>query len=213
MLDNDELKQVTIENGLEFLRQISAPVDINNDEELSDNIKVLETYCKKADVLAMAAVQLWIPKRIIYLKNTNLEIINKMQNDTATEEEKSFDEGRVLINPVVIKREGLTDYWEACDSCLDNFGKVYRPFKITLEYYDPSGEKHLEEFVKFEATVLSHELDHLDGVLHMDVAVELYVKNVDERKAWRKMEGNGYNVHSETGDYEKLKEEIIKKRH
>ena len=180
---------------------------------MSDNIKVLETYCKKADVLAMAAVQLWIPKRIIYLKNTNLEIINKMQNDTATEEEKSFDEGRVLINPVVIKREGLTDYWEACDSCLDNFGKVYRPFKITLEYYDPTGEKHLEEFVKFEATVLSHELDHLDGVLHMDVAVELYVKNVDERKAWRKMEGNGYNVHSETGDYEKLKEEIIKKRH
>lgn len=34
----------------------------------------------------MAAVQLGIPKRLVYLKNTNLDIVNKIQNDTLTEE-------------------------------------------------------------------------------------------------------------------------------
>ena len=40
-------------------------------------ISILDKYCKEEEVLAMAAVQLGIPKRIIYLKNTNLNIVNK----------------------------------------------------------------------------------------------------------------------------------------
>ena len=105
-----------------------------------------------------------------------------------------------MINPVIISREGLTDYWESCASCLDNFGHVRRPYKITLEYFDINGEKHIDTFEGFEATVLSHEYDHLDGILHMDIADEVLVMKAEDRKKFR-LE-HGYNIVSKTGDYE-----------
>ena len=48
-------------------------------------------------------------------------------------------------------------------------------------------------------------MDHLDGILHIDVAEELYQFTVEERKAWRQT--HGYNIYYENGDYEKLKEQ------
>lgn len=197
------VKSITILDNEEFLRQVSKDVDIDNDSDLINDIKVLEKYCKENDVLAMAAVQLGIPKRLIYLKNTNLELVNKFQTDSLEDEEKEYNEARVLINPVIRKREGLTEYWEACASCLDSCGRVLRPYKIDLEYYDIDGVKHNEEFEGFESTVLSHEYDHLDGILHMDVALEVLYFTKEERKAWRAE--HGYKVYAEEGDYELLK--------
>ena len=201
----EKLKSITIADNEKYLRQISAPVDIKNDLELKNNISVLEQFCKENEVMAMAAVQLGIPKRLVYLKNTNLDIINKMQSNSTTDAEENYNEARVLINPVIIKREGLTDYWEACASCLNNCGRVLRPYIIDVEYYDISGNKHKDTFKGFESTVLSHEMDHLDGILHIDVAEELYQFTVEERKAWRQT--HGYNIYYENGDYEKLKEQ------
>lgn len=196
------VKAITIEDDEQFLRQISKPVDIN-DKELIHDIEILDEYCKENDVLAMAAVQLGIPKRIIYLKNTNLELIQKEQNGKRTEEEKQYNEQRVLINPVIIKKEGLTDYWEACRSCLNNMGHVQRPYKIIIEYQDIFGKIKQEIFEGFESTVLSHEMDHLDGILHMDIADEVLVMEKEERKIFRQT--HGYNITSKTGDFEKLK--------
>ena len=134
------MKLITIKDNLEFLRQISSEVDIINDKDLLSDISVLDTFCKEHSVMAMAAVQLGIPKRIVYLKNTNLEIIHKMQSNSISSEEEQYNEAKVLINPVIISREGLTEYWEACASCLENCGKVLRPYKIDLEYYDVVNE-------------------------------------------------------------------------
>ena len=196
------MKAITINDNEEFLRQISKDVDLN-DENLLNDIKVVEEYCKENRVMAMAAVQLGIPKRLIYLKNTNLDIINKMQEDIATEDDEKYNEARVLINPVIKTREGLTEYWEACASCLDNTGLVERPYKILVEYIDLNGEKHEDIFEGFESTVLSHEFDHLDGILHIDIAKKVLVLNVEERKKLRQKEG--YKVLTKTGDYNKLK--------
>ena len=157
-------------------------------------------YCKENEVMAMAAVQLGIPKRLVYLKNTNLEIINKLQTDESTEEENNYNEARVLINPVIIKREGLTKYWEACASCLDNVGLVKRPYRIFVEYYDINGNKQSEIFEGFESTVLSHEMDHLDGILHMDIAEEVLVMTQEERKKLRQKQG--YSIINKQGDFE-----------
>lgn len=195
------IKAITIEDDEKYLRQISKPVDLN-DKELEHDIQILDEYCKETDILAMAAVQLGIPKRIIYLKNTNLELVNKSQFGKETEEDKKHNERRILINPVIIKREGLTDYWEACASCLDNMGHVKRPYKITIEYRDIKGETKQEIFEGFESTVLSHEMDHLDGILHMDIADEVLVMEKEKRKIFRQT--HPYNIVSKTGVFEEL---------
>lgn len=195
------VKAITIEDNEEYLRQTSKEVDLN-DENLQNDIEILETFCKENEVMAMAAIQLGIPKRLIYLKNTNLEIINKQNNHIATEEEEKYNEARILINPVILNREGLTEYWEACASCLDNMGKVKRPYKISVKYYDIEGNVHQDVFEGFESTVLSHEMDHLDGILHIDIAEELILMPKEERAIFRN--DHDYEILSKTGNFEDL---------
>lgn len=192
---------VTIVENEPYLRQVSVPVQLD-DPELKEDLRKLEDFCKQNEVLAMASVQLMIPKRLIYLKNTRLDIIRKIQADEDSEMEHNYNEGRVLINPIIISREGLTEYWEACASCGDNMGHVYRPYKIVVEYFDCAGKKQVETFEGFESTVLSHEYDHLDGILHIDIADQIFVKPAQERKSWRQT--HDYNVIFKEGDYETL---------
>jgi len=46
------MKAITILDNEEFLRQISTPVDIKNDKNLVNDIKILEEYCQNESVLA-----------------------------------------------------------------------------------------------------------------------------------------------------------------
>ena len=198
----EKLKTITIADNEEFLRQVSKPV-IFPDNNLKSDIKVLEQYFNQSDItLALAAVQLGIPKRLIYLKNTDLELINRKNNDQETDEDRLHNEQRILINPIIVSREGLTDYWEACASCLENLGHVKRPYKIIIKYQDINGNFHSEVFEGFESTVLSHEMDHLDGILHMDIADEVLVMTREERKEFRKT--HGYNIIYKNGNFEDL---------
>ena len=202
----DKLESITIEKNEKYIRQISKKVNIN-DPELHNNIVVLQDYCMQNEVMAMAAVQLGIPKRIVYVKNTNLEILNKRLTDEGKEETKDYNEAKVLINPEIVSKEGITTFWEACASCSwyeDGvkkwyIGKVKRPYKIKVKYVDLNGKNHEDEFEGFESTVLCHEIDHLDGILHIDIADEVIVGTKEERVELRKKEG--YTVISKTGDY------------
>lgn len=203
----EKLQSITIENNEEYLRQISKKVNVH-DPELHNNIVVLQNYCIQNDVMAMAAIQLGIPKRILYIKNTNLDILNKRLTDEGKEETKDYNEAKVLINPEILLKEGITTFWEACASCAWYEGetkkwyngKVRRPYKIKVKYFDLEGIEHKEYFEGFEATVLCHEIDHLNGILHMDIADKIVVGTKEERIELRKKEG--YTIISKTGDYE-----------
>ena len=142
--------------------------------------------------MALASIQLGISLRVIYLKKTNLERL-----------EENYNEERILINPKIIKEEGLTRYWEACASCINYTGLVERPYKIEVEYFDIEGKKHKETLEGFESTVLSHEMDHLDGILHLDIALKIKNLTKEERKELRKKEP--YQIIRKKGPYTVIK--------
>lgn len=206
----EKLQPITIENNEQYLRQTSKKVNIT-DPELHNNIVVLQNYCMQNDVMAMAAIQLGIPKKIVYVKNTNLDILNKRLTTEGKEETKDYNEAKILINPEIITREGVTTFWEACASCswYENgikkwyAGKVKRPYKIKVKYLDLDGAQHEEDFEGFESTVLCHEIDHLDGILHIDIADKILKSTKEERIKLRK--NDGYRIISKIGDYEQLK--------
>lgn len=79
-------------------------------------------------------------------------------------------------------------------------GLVNRPYKMNIKYYDANGIERNETFEGFEATVLSHELDHLDGILHMDIAEEVLNMPQNERKLYR--EQHPYEIISKTCEYD-----------
>ena len=184
-----EIKRKTIENDLEYLRQISKEVSLD-DPSYKEDIKLLKEFCNETECFALAAVQIGIPKRIVFLKNTTLDV---------PIDDINYNEAKVLINPVIVKRRGLTKYWEACLSCLDNMGLVERPYELIVKYYDEDGNIHEDKFEGFPSTVLSHELDHLDGILHMDIADEVLVMPKEERKVYR--EKHPYEIISKTCKY------------
>jgi len=97
----EKLKVITINDNETYLRQKSKEVDFN-DSELCNNIEILGKYCMENDVLAMAAIQLGIPKRIIYVKNTDLEIVNKRTTEEGRAEIQDYNEEKVLINPIIV---------------------------------------------------------------------------------------------------------------
>ena len=196
---------LNIQNSEKCLRQKSTKIKLD-DEYLTSYIAILENYCQNDEILAISAIQLGIPKRIIYLKNTNLELIARYQNKTSN----NYNELRIILNPQITKQTGLAEYWEACASCLDNLGHVYRPYEIEMEYYDINKKKHKQIFKGFEATILSHEYDHLDGILFIDKADIIKHKNAQERKEFRKT--HNYNIIFKTGDYLSLMNKIKNKK-
>jgi peptide deformylase len=75
----------------------------------------------------------------------------------------------VFINP---KIEYLTDekqgFWEGCLSVPGLRGFVERPRRIKVSYMDLEGQQQEIKAEGFLATVLQHELDHLEGILYVD---------------------------------------------
>lgn len=74
----------------------------------------------------------------------------------------------VMINPEIVKWEGLTQFREGCMSVPDYTGNVARAEKIVVQFIDEAGEQKVFETSGFEAILIQHEIDHLDGVLFID---------------------------------------------
>jgi len=54
---------------------------------------------------------------------------------------------------------------EGCLSLKDVWGVVKRPFGVEVTYQDETGAKHHKKFDGFLATIIQHEVDHLNGIL------------------------------------------------
>ena len=188
-MNNFELEIKTIKNDLNYLRQISKKVNFNKDD-WKIAIEKLKLFGRMNDnVVAISSIQLGIPLRIIYIKNTKID----------TFEDLIYNNDKILINPVIINREGLARYWETCVSCLNYTGLVERPYKIEIEYYDQTQVKYNEIFVGYESTILSHEIDHLNGILHIDKSLEILKLNKEQRKEFR--EKHPYEIIRKNGKF------------
>lgn len=76
---------------------------------------------------------------------------------------------RVFINPKIISYSEET--WACKEGCLSIPGlreMVSRPLKVTIQATHLDGQLFEEEFVGFDAHVIMHENDHLNGVLYID---------------------------------------------
>ena len=74
----------------------------------------------------------------------------------------------VLLNPVVVARDGSGVSREGCMSLPDFTGNVRRASAITVRGTTPEGTEQEITADAFEARALQHEIDHLDGLLFLD---------------------------------------------
>jgi len=78
----------------------------------------------------------------------------------------------VFINPIVLETEELekknkkrVKKLEGCLSLPDIWGEVLRSSSVKISYFDKNGKLTIKKFSGFMATIVQHEIDHLNGVL------------------------------------------------
>lgn len=137
------------EDGDEILRKKSRKVEV-----IDEKIKVLvedmiETMYKYNGV-GLAAPQVGILKRVV--------VIDLYDNNGPL----------VLINPEILKEKGEQEVEEGCLSFPNQFAKIIRPAEVTVKYQDLDGKEVKLKAKELLAQAISHEVDHLDGILFVD---------------------------------------------
>ena len=75
---------------------------------------------------------------------------------------------KVLVNPEIVRREGLETDVEGCLSLPGITDKVDRPTTVTVRAQDLAGKPFELEAADYMARAICHEVDHLDGILFTD---------------------------------------------
>ena len=78
---------------------------------------------------------------------------------------------KILVNPVIVYKEGEMESYEGCLSFPEVFFNVTRAKKIVFKFQDINGKEHRAETEdNLLCRVIQHEIDHLDGRLFVDIA-------------------------------------------
>ncbi|MDO5048219.1 MAG: peptide deformylase [Anaerococcus sp.] len=127
--------------------------------EVTDRIKVLlddmADTMYHADGVGLAAPQVGILKRVI--------VVDPHDDTTGLVK---------LINPEIIEADGEQIGVEGCLSIPNFNATVKRPEHVKVKYMDEEGKEKIWDAHGFPAVILSHEIDHLNGILFRDKSIE-----------------------------------------
>ena len=98
----------------------------------------------------------------------------------------NIDRPFALINPKITKRSRtMMTLWDDCFSFPDILARVKRNVKVTVSYQDEHGKPKILEAEDGLSELLQHEIDHLDGILAIDRAID--TKHIILRSEYNKM--------------------------
>lgn len=153
------LEILTYPNPL--LKQVSSPVSVDDDllkKLIPDLIETLDYY---PGCVGLAAPQTGNMVRVVIM-------------DASRNRKPVPNQGRlILINPLFEVKEGDVIAREGCLSLPDFTANIKRASFIRCSATAPDGSPIVFECRDFEARVLQHEYDHLDGLLFLDRVASL----------------------------------------
>ncbi|MGK7906250.1 MAG: peptide deformylase [Synechococcus sp.] len=136
-----------------ILRQPAEPVT-DFGPELQQHIdNIVETLCFNQGAVGLAATQVGIALRIFAMD------LYPMQPESDL---------KILVNPVILRSSRWKLSREGCLSFPQYLATVKRAKRLLVGGCDRYGDPFEWEVEGFEAVVVQHELDHLDGVLMID---------------------------------------------
>ncbi len=137
-----------------ILRQKSLPVETVGPDVRDFMNDMLETMYG-APGIGLAAPQVGVLRRMV--------VIDIVRGE---EEPKR---PLMLINPEIVSMGDVPRlHEEGCLSIPEIYAEVERPALVRVRYVDVEGRQREEDFEDLLATVVQHEIDHLNGVLFID---------------------------------------------
>lgn len=79
------------------------------------------------------------------------------------------------------RKRGKKSSLEGCLSIPRIWAPVQRAHKVRLEYQDIKGKKRKKWFTGFKAAIMQHEIDHLNGILFTQRALEQKTEMLEEK--------------------------------
>lgn len=144
--------------GDPVLRKKTVPIEVI-DEEIHQLVQDMAETMEGNDGCGLAAPQV----------HRSISLFITCIPRYVDEETVLPGELRVFINPKIVSySEETYSCKEGCLSIPGMRASVTRPLKVTVEATNLKGERFVEEFVEFDAHVICHENDHLNGVLYVD---------------------------------------------
>ncbi len=131
--------------------------------------------------VGLAAPQIGKLLRIIIVDNSGGKSRRKKNSE--------YFARHILINPRITQTSKKIEAdWEGCLS-IDNgdlLGMVPRYTQVTVTALDEKGKEITIQATEFQARVLQHEIDHLDGILFFDRMRKQDMKTLTTRYYWDK---------------------------
>ena len=169
-----------LENNDDKLKlKCSEVTDFDNAQYYQSLIDEMARICIEEYAYGCAAPQFGVLKRFILVM-----IVNEMQASSKEELDSQQIKYSTIayFNPKLIKMEGRQVFYEACMSTGDTIGRVERPYYIEFGAQDINGNWLHKSAEGFEAILLCHEFDHLDGIEFTDKATDIhYNATLEER--------------------------------
>ena len=137
------------------LRLVSKPIE-RIDDPLARLIDDMIETMHDAPGIGLAAIQVAEPLRLLVV-----DIAQKDKNEPPAPQ--------VFINPEILWRSDEPNtYEEGCLSIPEYWADVERPASVRVRALDRDGKDREVLADGLLATVLQHEIDHLDGMLFID---------------------------------------------
>ena len=139
--------------GAPSLRETSRPVE-KFDEGLEKLVSDMFETMYAAPGVGLAAPQVGVNIRLIVIDISG---------------GKEPDKKVVLCNPRIIASEGTQEGDEGCLSVPEFTERVKRPLKVSIEAQNIKGEPFVIDGEELLARAICHEIDHLDGIMFVDL--------------------------------------------
>jgi len=174
--------QKIIQSGHKKLREVSKPVlkidkkIIKLVQDLRDTLAVQ----KDPEGVGLAASQIGVNLRVFAINFKNLK--------------------RIIINPEIVEikvkphsakaSRGKNEILEGCLSLPHYYGPLKREDYVKVKYLDETGKEVVEEFKDFNAQIILHEIDHLNGFFFIDRLLEQKKKlyKLSKKDEWEEVE-------------------------
>lgn len=171
-LDRKMKKIIQIDN--QILRQKAKEVpaaEITSDKFRKIISAMQFALAGESDGVALAAPQIAEPWRIFVVS----PIAYKAAKSNVKNSDETPEQKLIFINPKIIKMSRDKKLMEeGCLSVRPYYGKVRRSTKVTIEALDENGVKFEMSASGLIAQIFQHETDHLDGVLFIDKAKDVF---------------------------------------
>lgn len=174
LIDMDDI----IREGHPTLRKVAEEVQLPlSDEEIILGEKMLQFLKHSQDpVMAekmklrggvgLAAPQIDVSKRIIAV------LVPNPEDEEGNPPAEAYALQEVMYNPKIVSHSIQEAAMEGGEGCLsvdrEVPGYVVRHARVTVEYFDKNGEKHRIKLKGFNAIVVQHEIDHINGIMFYD---------------------------------------------